>query len=295
MSLPTTAVVPARAALAGNPSDLYGGAVLAVPLHAFAARVHVADAERTSIAGDPEGERLVSAAMERCRSSGPVALRWTTDIPRGVGLAGSSAIVLSVLRALVARSDERLTDLELAVRAQAVEVEDLGIAAGIQDRAVQAADAPVLVDVADGRHVITRLTPARPVRVAVAWLEEASGHSGEYHQGLRRAVTSDTRAGMEELAALARRAAAAFTEGDAYALASLVGEAGRLRSRVAPLSPAHQRLSAAVAAAGLQPNSAGSGGAVVAVVTDGTRLAEATTALDKLGARVVVETYDRHV
>ncbi|HUQ40846.1 MAG TPA: hypothetical protein VM030_11915 [Acidimicrobiales bacterium] len=295
MPPPIVAVVPARAALAGNPSDLYGGAVLAVPVRTFTARVEVVDADRTSIDGDADGELLVSAAMARSSSSGPLALRWTTDIPRSVGLAGSSAIVVAVLRALADRAGEPVSELELAERAQAVEVEDVGVAAGLQDRAVQAADAPVLVDVGGGRPTITRLTPARPVRVVVAWLDAAAGDSGEYHRRLRRAAGSATADGMVALATLARRAAEAFTAGDVDGLAELVGEAGRLRSRVAPLSPAHDRLAAAMAAAGLEPNAAGSGGAVVAVVTDGTRLPEVTVAVEKLGVRAVVETYDREV
>ncbi|CAA9501537.1 MAG: hypothetical protein AVDCRST_MAG13-2290, partial [uncultured Solirubrobacteraceae bacterium] len=43
-SPPAAGMAPARAALAGNPSDGYGGAVLALCLPALAARVEVAPA-----------------------------------------------------------------------------------------------------------------------------------------------------------------------------------------------------------------------------------------------------------
>ena len=65
------------------------------------------------------------------------ALRYETDIPRQVGLAGSSAIVTSVFRALmefyqVSIPREFLPNLTLAV-----ETGELSISAGLQDRVTQ--------------------------------------------------------------------------------------------------------------------------------------------------------------
>ncbi len=92
----------ARAALAGNPSDGYGGAVLAVTLPAYTARAEIRSAERLQV--DPDSD-LVRAAVRRfARLFAPeapaAAITWSTTIPRGVGLGGSSAIVIAVLRAL---------------------------------------------------------------------------------------------------------------------------------------------------------------------------------------------------
>jgi hypothetical protein len=47
-----------------------------------------------------------------------------------------------------------------------------------------------------------------------------------------------------------------------------MGESAVLRDEVAPLPPVHNLLAAAVRAKGLTPNSAGSGGAVVALLSD---------------------------
>ena len=49
------ATVPARAALAGNPSDGYGGAVLAVPIRELSATVRVCRSE-TFVIESPAGE-----------------------------------------------------------------------------------------------------------------------------------------------------------------------------------------------------------------------------------------------
>ncbi len=98
MPTPAVAFVPARAGLAGNPSDLYGGAVLAVPIPSLRAQVEIVDAPTTQVAGHEDGLRLIEAAVARGPSPGsPFALRWITDIPRSVGLAGSSAIVIATL------------------------------------------------------------------------------------------------------------------------------------------------------------------------------------------------------
>ena len=134
----------ARAALAGNPSDGYGGAVLAV---ALAGRRAVASAFTCAQPGrgivcEPEAE-LVRATVARFAAeldpaAAGAAVRWSTDIPRAVGLGGSSAIVIAVLRALGERHAVQLEPAALAALALSIEVDDLGIAAGLQDRVAQA-------------------------------------------------------------------------------------------------------------------------------------------------------------
>ncbi|HVT75612.1 MAG TPA: hypothetical protein VHD87_01170 [Acidimicrobiales bacterium] len=236
--------MPARAALAGNPSDMHGGAVLAVPVQAFAATVTV------GAGGEPLP--LLDAALARVGVDS--CLRWETDIPRGVGLAGSSALVIAALRASGHAPEDPLALAHLAL---AVERDDLGIPAGLQDRAVQAYEQPVLVD----GDTVRVLTPARDLHFVVAWDSAAVADSGEYH---RRREPSP--AGMDELADIARAAADAFSAGDADALAALMDASARLRDEVAPLPAAHNALAQRLRARGLRPNSTGSGGAVIAVI-----------------------------
>jgi glucuronokinase len=240
----------ARAALAGNPSDMYGGAVLAIPVRSFAAH---AESYGTSV--EP-ASALVDAARARTAAAG---IRWSTDIPRSVGLAGSSALVIATLRA----GGVHLPPVEIAQLALAVERDDLGILGGLQDRVVQAFDDPVLVDVSAEKPAVTQMVPARPLWFVVAWTPTAASDSGEYHA----AVASDVdRGGMAELALIAREAGDAFAAGDASRLAELMSASAAVRARVAPLPPAHEALADALRRVGLSPNSAGSGGAVVAVL-----------------------------
>lgn len=263
-------VVPARAALAGNPSDLYGGAVLAIPVRSFAATV--------SLSESSVDLPLLRAALYRVAAD-DTGLDWSTTIPRSVGLAGSSALVIAALRAVREFADP----LELAELALAVERDDLGIVAGLQDRAVQAFDAPVLVDVAGARPLVRVLTPAKPLRFVVVWDEAAAADSGSYHQD-RPAPDPD---GLRDLADIARHAANAFAAGDEADLAIAMEISARLRGEIAPLPFAHQELTARVRACGLKPNSAGSGGAVIAVVRDDASL----DALRAAGENFVVEEF----
>src|SRR3954449_10216168 len=120
----------ARAALAGNPSDGFGGATLAVTVRDFGARAEVREAPELRV--EPPSALARAAAA---RLGGDVEVRWSCGVPREVGLAGSSAIVVAVLRAVAALRGRPLAPPDLAALALAVETEDLGIAAGPQERA----------------------------------------------------------------------------------------------------------------------------------------------------------------
>ncbi len=260
--------VSARAALAGNPSDLYGGAVLAVPVASLAATVAVSNYPGKARTGSRSARKLIEAALARIDQS-DYDVEWSTTIPRSVGLAGSSAFIIATLSA----AGIDLPPLEIAQLALSIERDDLGIVAGLQDRATQAFGAPVLVEDQQVRVV----TPGAPLSFVVAWARAADGDSGEYH----RTVAVD-RGAMDELAAIARDATVAFERGDAEQLAALMDASAMTRQRAAPLPPAHERLAGAARRAGFRPNSTGSGGAIVAVLEGDP---------ERIGADYVIETF----
>ena len=235
---------------------MHGGAVLAVPVHALRAEVQMAD----EVGG--ASLALVRAAFARVGETRHA--EWGSEIPRSVGLAGSSALVIAALRA----SGRAPADpFELAELALSIERDDLGIPGGLQDRAVQAFDAPVFVDAAVG--AVTPFRPGGPLTFVVAWDPSAAADSGDYH----RALSPDP-AGMDALARVARAAADAFVDGDVDALEEAMDASARIRERVAPLSASHNALTDHVRAFGLCPNSTGSGGAVIALLRgDAPRLA----------------------
>src|SRR3984885_596281 len=179
----------ARAALAGNPSAGYGGAVLALALPTRRATARAWRVRASAV--DPPSE-LVTATVARFASEhAPVArettdVSWQTTIPRGVGLGGSSAIVVAVLRALCDLWSVTLEPLAMAELALSIEVDDLGIAAGLQDRIAQTHEGLTFMDFgAPGPATVQPLDPRRLPPLLVAWRPESGGHSGDVHAPLR--------------------------------------------------------------------------------------------------------------
>jgi glucuronokinase len=260
----------ARVALAGNPSDGYGGRTLAVAVRDFAAsaRAEAAEQDRLHVPG-PGGEELMGATLTRFRerigAPQPVALSCDTNVPREVGMAGSSAIVIACARALCDLHGAGLERDELARLALAVEAEDLGIAAGLQDRMVQARETLVSMDFG-GHPLYEELDPALLPPLYVAWHPEAAAPSGIVHAGLReRHERGDAEVvdAMTRLAGHAASAREALLESDAAAFARCVDASFDERVCIMPVDPLTAAMVETARTAGASANSAGSGGAIV--------------------------------
>ncbi|MEA2251342.1 MAG: glucuronokinase [Solirubrobacteraceae bacterium] len=250
----------ARAALAGNPSDGYGGAVLAVAVRDFSAWASVEDG---AAAGSSPPSALVDAAVARF-GRGACRVRWGTAVPREVGLAGSSAIVTAVVRALCARHEHPLDPDELAALVLAVEAEDLGIAAGPQDRYAQAHEGLVLMDFGGRSPRVRRLDPELLPPLFLAWRTDVAEPSHATHGGLRaRADEPGVRAAMARLADHARAAAVALRARDRAAFGLALDASFDERRALIELDPRHVAMIDAARAAGASANYAGSGGAIV--------------------------------
>jgi glucuronokinase len=273
----------ARAALAGNPSDGHGGAVLAVCVPGLAAHAEARPAPQ--MRSDPPSA-LVDAAVARF-GRGPCAVRWTTTVPREVGLGGSSAIVTAAVRALCALHDHVMTPDALAELALAVEVEDLGIAAGPQDRYAQAHEGLVFMDFTGARPRVERLDPALLPDLYLAWRADAAQASHAVHGGLRvRADEPRVRAGMARLAGQARAARDALLSGDRAAFAHAVDASFDERAALLDVDPRHVAMVHAARGAGASANYAGSGGAIVGTLPSA-GLEPVARALRALGCDVV--------
>lgn len=277
---------PARAALAGNPSDGYGGAVLAVTVEAFAAQALVRPAATGDAAGGAE-PTLVEATVRRfyrdvLPAAPPSRAAWSTTIPRSVGLGGSSAIVIATLRALCAHHGLELGSVDLAELALSVEVDDLGIAAGLQDRIAQSFGGVTFMDF--GRPPrYERLDSALLPPLLVAWREHTGSSSGGVHGDLRRrydAGDPGLQKAMAELAGLARAARDALLAGDHATLGRCADASFDVRTRILTLDPRHVEMVHIARSAGAAANYAGSGGAIVCVCRDLPHRAELARALE---------------
>jgi galactokinase/mevalonate kinase-like predicted kinase len=280
-------VASARAALVGNPSDGYGGAVIAVTLDDFQARAVAREASEPGARPDSE---LVSATIRRfARDHGPelgvADVKWETSVPRGVGLGGSSAIVIATLRALCELHEVSLDRAELATLALAVEREELGIAAGLQDRVAQSYGGLTFMDFAAGGGYEPLEMGLLPP-VVVAWRGDTSAHSGIVHGDLRSRFDAGeevVRGAMNRLAELAREARSALVSGDHAAFGACVDASFDARREMMELDARHVAMIDRARACGAGANYTGSGGAIAAVCRDETHRTEVTAALRELG------------
>jgi glucuronokinase len=213
-------------------------------------------------------------------------VRWATTIPRGVGLGGSSAIVIAVLRALAELQGAKLPEAELAEMALAVETEDLGIAAGLQDRVAQAYGGLMFMDFADGGRRYERLDPALLPPLVVAWRSDAAEDSRTVHDDLRARFTDGepmVRQAMASVARCAWGARAALLSGDRDEFARCVDATFDARAGMIALAPRHVEMIEVARACGASANYTGSGGAIVAVCKDERHRESVALALSRAG------------
>ncbi len=145
---------PGRAGIIGNPTDMYGGAVLScsVPMRA---RATITEIDEVRSAPDvvletggqqcritsrrdlhPRRDRfdLARAVLDYLRLP-PLAchVQYESEIPLRSGMAGSTALVVALLNALSLWRGERLNLYRLAERARYVELNYLKVVCGYQD------------------------------------------------------------------------------------------------------------------------------------------------------------------
>lgn len=167
-----------RAALLGNPSDGYFGKTIAFLFRNFSAEVILYETPEIEIlpadydsnvfdsiselSDDVElygyygGIRLLKAAVKRfndyCKTENiqlhehNFTLRYSSNIPYRLGLAGSSAIITACFRALMEFYQVEIPLHFMANLVLSVETEELGIGAGLQDRVAQAYEVPIFMD-----------------------------------------------------------------------------------------------------------------------------------------------------
>jgi glucuronokinase len=217
--------VNARAGLLGNPSDMYGGKVISFIIENFSTRVRIWESPQLAFRLHPQHDRMEFAdladllssvrrhgyyGMQRvlfaaccrfaayCQERG-IALRkanftvdYETNIPRQSGLGGSSAVIIAVLRALMRFyrvPPHVIAPSELADLALSVETQELAIAAGPQDRVVQAYGGLTYMDFSGAHGRYQRLDSPLLPRFGLAHVTEkhlASQESGQVHAPLRR-------------------------------------------------------------------------------------------------------------
>jgi glucuronokinase len=295
--------------LIGNPSDGYGGKTIAFTLRNFHAEVVLYPWDQIEIIWSEQdksrfksigelvedvdlngyygGVRLVKATIKRfaeyCRDHEialerePFSVRYTTDIPRGVGLSGSSAIIVATLRCLMEYFAAPIDLPVLASLARAVENDELGIACGYQDRVAQVYQGLVYMNFADMVDVggyacghYERIDAALLPPVYLIYDVAMSKTSQSVHGPLRTRVQDNRLLAevIQRIADLVPRAKQAILAQDAHCLHELMNENFDLRSSLYPIRPQHRAMIDAARSVGASAKFAGSGGSVVGVYRD---------------------------
>ena len=304
----------ARAALVGNPSDGYHGRTIALSVPNFWAEVVLYEWDSVDIvlAADDRarfssvhdlakdvaqhgyygGIRLIKATIktfvEHCRRQ-QIALhernfsiRYSTNIPKQVGLAGSSAIIVATLRCLM-----KFYGVTIPVEAQpalvlAVERDELRIGAGLQDRVIQVHEGLMYMDFAREEERMVAGWPAyrydRLDRTMLPplYLAHHNGMSEPtevFHNDIRGRFDRgepDVVNGMREAADLAKCARQALVERRVSDLPAIINANFDVRRRIYTLPAWQIEMVDTARRAGASANFAGSGGAVVGTY-DGSR------------------------
>ena len=318
----------ARAGLLGNPSDGYFGKTISFAFSEFSADVTLYETpELGFVPGDVDdstfdspddllkdiqlfgyygGIRLLKAVTKLfflyCRDHGIAVpqknftVRYTSNIPRLVGLSGSSAICTAMLKAL-----QQFYDVEVPLEyaptlCLEAERDELDIQCGLQDRVIQMYGGCVFMDFdkalveSTGHGRYERLDPALLPNLYIAYDPQRAEISGTYHKKLRvlfEEKKPDILAAMGEFADIAQRGRDALLAGRPGDLPALVNANFDLRDRIFNVAPANRRMVMTARSAGASAKFAGSGGAIVGTYEDEAQFARLAQALASIGCQTI--------
>ena len=318
----------ARAGLIGNPSDGYYGKTIAVTVRNFRAAVTLYESPEVEIVPAEEelsrfesvddlaadvrlhgyygGVRLLKASIKRfvdyCRGGGITlpsqnfTVRYETDVPRLVGLAGSSAIITAAMRALQQFYQIAVPKPELPTLILSVETDELDIQAGLQDRVAQVYEGVVYMDFerehlkAHGHGSYEPLDPADLPPLYLAYDSRRAEPTERTHTAVRVLYEhgdTDVVKVMGRIAALADEARVCLSQRDAAGLSKLINRNFDLRSEVFDIRAEQRAMVTAAREAGASAKIAGSGGAIIGTYDSPKTLERVRRALEELGCDVI--------
>jgi len=205
-------------------------------------------------------------------------IQYETNIPRGVGLAGSSAIITSTLKSLM-QFYKVYIPLEIQPNLiLSVEKDELKIQAGLQDRVVQALGGIVYMDFSReimekqgyGRYEIMKVSLPN---FFLAYLDKGE-ESNKFHSNLRYRYErgeKDVIEAMKEFASLTVKAKKVLERGDYLELGKLMDANFDLRREIMGDKVIGEKNIEMVEIArrmGSPAKFSGSGGAIVGLIKD---------------------------
>ena len=295
-----------RAALFGNPSDGFFGKTIAFPFRDFRAEVSLSPTESgIRLQGEDQTysgfdtfyqsmkqvpkKTLLQATLKRfldyCRTnrtllsegSGGFEIKFKSDIPLQVGMAGSSAIITAIWRVLLENFNLELAPHLLANQVLEVETIALGIGAGLQDRVVQAYECPVYMDFDQELMASQGFGHYEPIpaphfqNLYIAYMDGVPEGSEIIHNDLRSRFDQGeekVHRVMQDLSALTTLAKNKLAnERERRALGPLIDRNFDLRQSICQIAPAYLNLIQMARKAGASAKFTGSGGTIIGQYT----------------------------
>jgi glucuronokinase len=324
-----TAHAYARAGLVGNPSDGYFGKTISFLVRNFHATIRLWESPHfeiiptqgdlarydgvTSFLKDQRlhgyygGLRIVKATIKRFHDfceQGDIPLpgdrsytiSYETNIPRLVGMSGSSAIVVATLRALM-----QFHKVEIPLHLQpglvlSVETDELGIRAGLQDRVIQTYEGIVYMDfdrkLMEGRGYgeYVPLNPPKLPPLYIAFDPDRAEVSDVPHRNLRALYDRGDKTvvqAMQTYRELTDQGRAALMAGDWDELGRIMNANFDLRHTFMAIAPENVRMVEVARKTGASAKFCGSGGAICGLYKDGRHYQRLADALAEIRCQVI--------
>ena len=321
----------ARAGFLGNPSDGYNGKTISLIVRNFWAeavlyewdsvdivlteedRAHFSSiydlAKDVKLHGYYGGIRLIKATIksfvEYCQThdiklhNRNFSVRYKTNIPRQVGLAGSSALIIATLRCLM-----EFYQIDIPLEAQpslvlSIEKNELGISAGLQDRVIQVYEGLVYMDFDKSKeHLVGNLKAYKYEPMSLNLLPQLyiaynnslseptevfhNDISGRFNRGEEKVVNA-----MKHFAKLAESGYEALLKGEIKRLGELIDENFNTRRSIYDLAPWQVQMVEVARQCGASAKLAGSGGAIKGIYRDEAMYEELSEKLAAIGSRII--------
>ena len=321
----------ARAGFLGNPSDGYFGKTISFTFRDFCVDLKLTESARLRfVPGEvddatfesPEklvrdlrlygyygGIRILKAMaklfFEYCMERGiPLPQRnftaeYKINIPRLVGLSGSSAICSSMLKAREQFYGVTVPEAEAPTLVMEAERDELGIACGLQDRVAQMYNGVTFMDFdralveSTGHGRYERLDPAQMPNLYIAYDPNRAEESGKAHKKVKKLFqehNADVLSAMTEFADIAQRGRDAIVAGRFADIPALVNANFDLRDRIFNVAEENRRMVTVARKSGASAKFAGSGGAIVGTFEDEAQFTRLKADLAGIGCTTFVPT-----
>ena len=302
---------PGRCGIIGNPTDMYGGTVISCST-VERARCTIMDSPALVLAvsgsvqtirtvddlrlcgSDLDIPKAVLTYFEQTPASFRCRLSATSDIPESAGLAGSTAMVVAILCAVLEKLEMRMDRYAIAETARKIESGVMGILCGFQDQHMAAFGGLNYMDFRGTERLAQDenepLATVEPLQYAVGEPPIVVAHtgitrnSGIVHRGIRERWLAGEKAvvrGYERIAELARLGKKAMLNRDWQTLGALMNENHEIQRSLGGSGPANDHLIEAAranGAVGAKLAGAGRGGTILALTLEPDRTVRALRA-----------------